>query len=373
MGELYLVGHTRGEIRRVVSVAPPADLVLWIDTPRAGALVQPFVMAGWALDLAQTGAATGVDTVHLWAVPLDGRAPVFLGASYGRPRPDVAAAFGSRYEDSGYAITVSGLPAGDYQLAAFAHSTVTGRFETSRAVVASIVRGQIIAIDHPAAGAVSARFTIEGWAADFDSPSGTGVDAVHVWAYPTAGAPRFVGAATYGLNRPDLGITFGSRFAPAGWALTGAGLPPGAWTLVAFLHSSTSGTFSQATVVPVQVPSGVRLAVETPAAGSVPTTFLVAGWALDLAATSGAGIGAIHVWAFPVGGGAPLPAGVGTLGVARPDVGGVFGAQFTPSGYQLSVSSLPAGSYDLVVYAQSQVTGTFDAAGVVRIAVAAAR
>ena len=55
-----------------------------IDTPTPYRNVgQPFVLAGWAVDLDdETG--TGVDTVHVWAYPLAGGDPVFLGpATYG--------------------------------------------------------------------------------------------------------------------------------------------------------------------------------------------------------------------------------------------------------------------------------------------------
>jgi hypothetical protein len=35
--------------------------------------------------------------------------------------------------------------------------------------------------------------------------TGTGVDVVHLWAYPVAGgAPTFIGQAVYGTPRPDV-------------------------------------------------------------------------------------------------------------------------------------------------------------------------
>ena len=57
-------------------------------------------------------------------------------------------------------------------------------------------------------------------------------------------------------------------------------------------------------------------------------------------------------------------------GHRRPDVGAILGAQFTPSGYTLTISSPLAGMFDLVVFAQSSVTGTFDQARVVRVTIA---
>jgi hypothetical protein len=68
------------------------------------------------------------------------------------------------------------------------------------------------------------------------------------------------------------------------------------------------------------------------------------------------------VWAYPVGGGAPVFVGVADYRGTRPDVGAFFGTQFAASGYNLQVSALPAGLWDLVVFAHSTVTGVFDTA-----------
>ena len=44
-----------------------------IDVPRSQqAVEQPFVLAGWAADL-DAASGTGIDTLHVWAYPLDGR------------------------------------------------------------------------------------------------------------------------------------------------------------------------------------------------------------------------------------------------------------------------------------------------------------
>ena len=61
------------------------------------------------------------------------------------------------------------------------------------------------------------------------------------------------------------------------------------------------------------------------------------------------------------------------VGTATPttriDVANVFGSQFLGSGFQISGATLPAGTYDLVVFAHSTVTMTFNNARVVRITV----
>ena len=107
-----------------------------IDTPRQQQdVAQPFVIAGWAADLGSFD-DSGVDAVHVWAYPLRGGDPIFIGeAAIGGARPDVAAVYGERFGRSGYGIQLNGLEHGNYDIAVFAHSTVTGGF-----VPASVVR-----------------------------------------------------------------------------------------------------------------------------------------------------------------------------------------------------------------------------------------
>ena len=96
-------------------------------------MLKDAVVAGWAADL--DAGDTGIDTVHLWAYPLAGGRPIFLGAAeYGGVRPDVAAMYGDRVAQSGYGLRVDGLPLGEYDLAVFAYSTVRGRFLPARTV-----------------------------------------------------------------------------------------------------------------------------------------------------------------------------------------------------------------------------------------------
>ena len=61
--------------------------------------------------------------------------------------------------------------------------------------------------------------------------------------------------------------------------------------------------------------------------------------------------------------------GTGQLNFARGDVGAAYGWQFTNSGYNVTVSGLPAGQYQIVVYAHSTVTGTFNQSRVVTVIV----
>jgi hypothetical protein len=106
-----------------------------IDTPSAGGEASgSFAVAGWAADLDATSDG-GVDTVHVWAYPASGEAPIFIGAAaFGGSRPDVAAIYGDRFGTSGYAIDVKGLAPGAYDLAVFAYSTVSGGFAPAKTV-----------------------------------------------------------------------------------------------------------------------------------------------------------------------------------------------------------------------------------------------
>src|SRR6185436_9243638 len=74
--------------------------------------------------------------------------------------------------------------------------------------------------------------------------------------------------------------------------------------------------------------------IGTPLYGSTVTMpFLVSGWSVNLGETSGTGVDAIHVYAYPASGGAPTFLGVASYGAARPDVGNMFGTPFTNSGF----------------------------------------
>ena len=100
-----------------------------IDTPRSQQVAeQPFLVGGWAVDL-DASVDTGIDTLHVWAFPAAGGAPVFLGtATYGGLRPDVAAVHGDRFQASGFGLSVQGLAPGTYDLQVFPWSNVTAGF-----------------------------------------------------------------------------------------------------------------------------------------------------------------------------------------------------------------------------------------------------
>ena len=110
-----------------------------IDAPGSRQRVgRAFMVGGWAFDGRARG-GSGIDAVHVWAYPLAGGDPVFLGdAVVGGARPDVAAFYGDAARDTGYGLIVRGLAPGSYMLAVFGHSTVTREFLPAATVVVDV-------------------------------------------------------------------------------------------------------------------------------------------------------------------------------------------------------------------------------------------
>ncbi|MGH9334137.1 MAG: hypothetical protein ACRD21_10350, partial [Vicinamibacteria bacterium] len=144
-------------------------------------------------------------------------------------------------------------------------------------------------------------FTITGWAADPGAPAGTGVDVVHVWAYPAGGGQLFLGAATYGGSRPDVAAALGNaRFTNSGFTLNVNGIPNGRYLVRVFARSTLTGTFDASHDINLTVGPDPRMNVEVPAASAmVAAPFDIRGWAVDLASNSGTGVDKVDVWAYP--------------------------------------------------------------------------
>jgi hypothetical protein len=201
----------------------------------------------------------GVPFVHVWAYPLSvaGAPPIFLGeARSGEERPDVASVIGAEAWTSGFRLQVRGLPAGVYRIAAFAYSSVTHSFSAVRAATVTVIPDVRIVIDTPGTGAVALPAMVAGWAVDASADGTTGIDAVHVWAYPAGGAaPIFAGVADYGLARPDVAAAFARpEFTRSGYSLTLRDLSPGAYMLAVFAHRTGAPAFDAVQVVNIEVP-----------------------------------------------------------------------------------------------------------------------
>ena len=113
-----------------VYVTVAAGVHAAIETPAASATVgQPFNLTGWALD-ASSSSGNGVPFMHAY-VYLHGATPQFLGApsTVAGSRPDLGAWLqASRFSDSGWGLTVGGLPVGTHLLVVYPYSSVTGSF-----------------------------------------------------------------------------------------------------------------------------------------------------------------------------------------------------------------------------------------------------
>jgi hypothetical protein len=87
-------------------------------------------------------------------------------------------------------------------------------------------------------------FTVSGWALDQSAALGTGIDLIHVYAYPQSGKPPlFVGVGRYGVHRYEPAKTFGRQFENSGWTATVDKLPGGSYTLVVFGRDLLAGRF----------------------------------------------------------------------------------------------------------------------------------
>ena len=105
-----------------------------IDEPAPSATIAgSFQVRGWAVD---RGAASGsgVDAFHIWAFPVAGGDVRFVGVGSPVARPDIESIVGPQFANAGFLLTGATLPPGTYDLAVFAHSSVTQSFNNWRVV-----------------------------------------------------------------------------------------------------------------------------------------------------------------------------------------------------------------------------------------------
>jgi hypothetical protein len=102
-------------------------------------------------------------------------------------------------------------------------------------------------IEQPRPGAwISGTVTLRGFALDWGSVTGPGVDAVRLYADGLTGAGTLIGNATYGLARPGLAPVYGAAFVHSGWELSWdtTGLAPGIHRLYLYAHRTTDNAWS---------------------------------------------------------------------------------------------------------------------------------
>ena len=221
-------------------------------------------------------------------------------------------------------------------------------------------------IDAPAPGAtVSGTVSIQGWAIDRNSTSGTGVDSVTLYLDGGPGTGTLLGTAVYGDTRTDVGIYYGSsRFDNSGWhfAWNTASTSNGSHTLYAVVHSSVSGTSTTITrAVSVTAFPGDPIAfIDAPAPGAtVSGTVSIQGWAIDRNGTSGTGVDSVTLY-LDGGPGTGTLLGTAVYGHTRTDVGTYYGSsRFDNSGWYLSwnTASTSNGSHTLSAVLHSSVSG----------------
>jgi hypothetical protein len=349
---------------------PVSNIQVNIDSPTGGQIVNgtSLTLTGYALDRGASS-GTGIDEIHVWKTKSGGSAEWVDKVTPTNNHTGAFNLFGSQFANSGFSVPVTGLSDGTWTISVHPHSTVTNTFGTARTVTVTVSSSlPLIAIDTPQNNAqVGPTFTLSGWALDRGATSGTGVNTVHVWAFPQGGgAGTFFAVATLGGQRSDVGNVFGAQFSNAGFSATNTTpLAPGAYFVVAYLHSSVTGNFERTSGVNVTVAAAVSAPltrIDTPSHNSTlgSRTFTISGWSLDQGSTNGPGMNVLHIWAFRVSDGFSQFLEVGNYGQARSDVANAFGhSRFTNSGFSNTVTLPTGGTWDIVVFGHSGVTGAF--------------
>jgi Tol biopolymer transport system component len=364
-----------------------------LDTPAQGGLPvsgSSYVNFGWVLTpLPKTIPLDGL-TIH---VLVDG---VDVGtADYNHARPDIQAAFpGLNNTNSAVGFRIldttamtNGLHTISWTVTDDAGATegIGSRFFTVsnevEAVTAAATTASSTVVDVDAARLdTTAVVGRRGW--DLEAPYGSF----------GAGANGVTVIRSEEVNRVELQLGAGNY---SGYLQTPAGFAP---LPIGSRLDGTTNTFTWAPGVGFVGPYNfvfvrsvagqpvsrrdVRIVLHPKARGSVgpqvvidapraPTAmqqpFSIGGWAVDLGATEGTGVTTLHAWAFPTSGGAPIFLGATAYGGVRPDVAALHGDRFKASGFALIVQGLPAGDYDLALFAWSTETMGFVAPTFVRV------
>ena len=171
---------------------------------------------------------------------------------------------------------IQGLTPGVYEVHAYAFSTATGTFNQARIVVLTFQADPRMAVDVPNGPYAQQPFLLGGWAIDLAAASGLGVNTVHVWARNLAGGAEFpLGAASYGVTRPDVGAAFGAQFTQSGYELVVSGLAAGTYRFTVYAYSLVANSFNQAVQFDVEVDPVVATPVLSAAPGTYYTDFSV--------------------------------------------------------------------------------------------------
>jgi hypothetical protein len=145
---------------------------------------------------------------------------------------------------------MSGLTPGTYDIHVWTHSVSTDVWNLWPRSV-TVVSAPEHVLETPTLNqAVAQPFTVSGYAIDAAGPTGTGVDAVHVWAYHNVGsgsAAYMIDASIYGDARPDVAAARGARYLHSGYHLSVSSQPPGWYLFVVSSHSPATGVWTTRT------------------------------------------------------------------------------------------------------------------------------
>ena len=171
--------------------------------------------------------------------------------------------------------------------------------------------GALVGID-PTAATITQPITVTGYAIDLSSATGTGVDAIQVWAYPNPGSSQpavFVAAATYGLDavrRLARATALASRRAATRSRCGDWHQPHISWSCS---HGARCQAPTRRRRGRLRCAPNPLMALDVPAPGAaIRQPFVLGGWAIDRAGI-GTGVDGVDVQAIPTGGGAPVALG----------------------------------------------------------------
>jgi hypothetical protein len=321
------------------------------------------VIRGWVADKIDGAPLSGV------RVYIDGKlaGTPFLGLA----RPDVAAAKGAAYLDSGYQLTysVAALALGSHAVTVIAidsggRSTTFGPLAITVAATAGPAAptpplGHLdSAVDSVTGSSTvgqSDSVVVKGWAADLAD----GAPLSNVKVYVDG---NLAGTPTLGVARPDVAAAYSNAaYLDSGYTLTysvaALSLGSHAVTVIAIDSGGRSTTFGP---LDFSIAATAGPAPPTPPFGSLDSardsltksttvaqsdSIVVRGWAADQ--VDGAPLSNVNVYIDGILAGKP------TLGIARPDVATAKGAAYLDSGFQLSYSAagLALGSHAVTVVA----------------------
>jgi hypothetical protein len=160
-------------------------------------------------------------------------------------------------------------------------------------------------------------------------------------------------------------ITTGIPLAAGQYVWNTANVPLGTYYILAQADDGVNAIVNRYSTAPVKVStfaptSNPQIGIDTPTPSQVVTSsFEIGGWLLDANATSGTGVDDVKIYVqLPGAQGPGLLIGHGRLGLSRPDVGAVYGSQFSNSGFHYTITGLSPGPATLWVIGHSTVTNT---------------